>query len=206
MKAFGLSRGEVALVTGALLLPIPLLTATGLNVPLPGVVERAVASLLPGAAVTTEPGATAAAPGSGSRASVRAESVPADDAFSRGREVVGGADDSPSRAVDDGSSGIDTSSTGDPPVGGATPPGDDPGPGAGPADPPSVPAPPEITSPRPDADEELPLQISTGEDSVEVRSDSGASVRVTTTDDGPQVDVGTPPAPSAPPVPALPVP
>lgn len=48
MTEFGLTRREVALVAGALLLPIPLLTATGLNVPLPGLVERAVASVLPG--------------------------------------------------------------------------------------------------------------------------------------------------------------
>ncbi len=205
MKAFGLSRGEVALVTGALLLPIPLLAATGLNVPLPGIVERAVASLLPGAAVTAEPGATTAAPGSGSQASVTAESAPADDASARGREAARGADDSPSRAVDEGSSESDTPSTGDPPVGGDTPPGNDPGPGAGPANPQTVPTPPDLASPTPDtaADQELPLQVSVGEDGVGVSNDAGASVSVTTTDDGPQVDVGTPPAP---PVPALPVP
>jgi len=203
VKAFGLSRGEVALVTSALLLPIPLLAATGLNAPLPGIVERAVASLLPGAATTAEPGATTAAPSSGSQAPVTSESTPVDDASSRGRKAASGAEDSPSRAGDDGFGGIDTPSSDDPPVGGGTPPGDDPGPGAGPANPQTVPTPPDIASPDTAADQELPVQIAVGEDGVGVRNDSGASVSVTTTDDVPQGNVGTPPAP---PVPAIPVP
>jgi hypothetical protein len=42
------SRRELAAVAAALLLPIPLLVASGLRIPLPGAVERAVASLAPG--------------------------------------------------------------------------------------------------------------------------------------------------------------
>jgi hypothetical protein len=56
------SRRELALVACALLLPIPLLAATGLGVPLPGTVERGLASLVPFLPPATD-GRTAAAPG-----------------------------------------------------------------------------------------------------------------------------------------------
>jgi hypothetical protein len=42
-----ISRQELAAVAAALLLPIPLLAASGLRFPLPGVIERGVASLTP---------------------------------------------------------------------------------------------------------------------------------------------------------------
>ena len=42
-----ISRRELAVVALALLLPIPLLAASGLRFPLPGVIERGVASLTP---------------------------------------------------------------------------------------------------------------------------------------------------------------
>jgi hypothetical protein len=48
-----LARRELALVAAALLLPIPLLAASGLMVPLPSAVERALVSLLPGGEVET---------------------------------------------------------------------------------------------------------------------------------------------------------
>jgi hypothetical protein len=48
------SRRELALVACALLLPIPLLAATGLGVPLPGTVERGLASLVPFAPPVTD--------------------------------------------------------------------------------------------------------------------------------------------------------
>jgi hypothetical protein len=43
-----ISRQELAAVAVALLLPIPLLVASGLRFPLPGAIERGVASLTPG--------------------------------------------------------------------------------------------------------------------------------------------------------------
>lgn len=48
MKGYGLSRREAAFVVIALLLPIPLFAASGLGVPLPGVVDDGLTSLLPG--------------------------------------------------------------------------------------------------------------------------------------------------------------
>jgi hypothetical protein len=47
------SRRELAIVAAALLLPIPLLAASGVMVPLPSAVERALVSLLPGGEVET---------------------------------------------------------------------------------------------------------------------------------------------------------
>lgn len=50
------SRRDLAIVAAALLLPIPLLAAGGLVVPLPSAVERSLVSLLPGGEVETGPG------------------------------------------------------------------------------------------------------------------------------------------------------
>lgn len=218
MTKSGLSRREVALVAGALLLPIPLLATTGLSLPLPGLVERAVASLLPAAVSVTEPGATAVAPGSqatpaGSATAGTPRSVR--DITSRRRGATDGAASGLARTTNGGSIGVNAPGTANPPTDGGTPsggepvPGADPGPQVIPAAPPLAPplAPPDtVTSAAPDAvpDEplpsaELPVDVSVGENGAGIGSDAGASVDVTI-DNGPAVDVGTPPLPPVPPV------
>lgn len=214
MTKSGLSRREVALVAGALLLPIPLLATTGLSLPLPGLVERAVASLLPAAVSVTEPGATAVAPGSqatpaGSATAGTPRSVR--NITSRRRGAADGAASGLARTTDGGSIGVDAPGIANPPTDGGTPSGGDPVPGADPG-PQIIPAPPPLAPPdtvssaAPDAvpDEpllgaELPVDVSVGENGAGIGSDAGASVDVTT-DNGPAVDVGTPPLPPVPPV------
>lgn len=214
MTKSGLSRREVALVAGALLLPIPLLATTGLSLPLPGLVERAVASLLPAAVSVTEPGATAVAPGSqatpaGSATAGTPRSVR--DITSRRRGATDGAASGLARRTNGGSIGVNAPGTANPPTDGGTPsggepvPGADPGPQVIPAAPPLAP-PDTVTSAAPDdvPDEplpsaELPVDVSVGENGAGIGSDAGASVDVTI-DNGPAVDVGTPPLPPVPPV------
>jgi hypothetical protein len=48
--------------------------------------------------------------------------------------------------------------------------------------------------------DELPVDVSVGETGVAIGTDTGATVEVTT-EDGPEVEVGTPPLPSPPPLP-----
>jgi len=55
MRAGFDSRPELAFVAAALLLPIPLVAASDLVVPLPSAVERALVSLLPGGEVESRP-------------------------------------------------------------------------------------------------------------------------------------------------------
>ncbi len=50
-----LSKRELAVVGLALLLPVPLVALSGLSIPLPGAVERGIASLVPGVAATGVP-------------------------------------------------------------------------------------------------------------------------------------------------------
>jgi hypothetical protein len=221
----GLTRREVALVAGALLLPIPLLAATGLNVPLPGLVERAVASILPGAIGAGEPGASAVVPGSKAASPTRTAPPtysPAPVESLRGRGAVGGAASGLARTTVGGPIGVDAPGTGDPPPDGGTPSGDDPEPGADPvpeATPPPLPLPdvvPIAPDPVPDValpddavpddavpdnavPEELSIDVSMGENGVAIGSDSGASVEVTTEND-PEVGIVTPPLPPVPPV------
>jgi hypothetical protein len=210
----GLSRREVALVAGALLLPIPLLATTGLSLPLPGLVERAVASLLPAAVSVTEPGAPAVAPGSqatpaGSATAGTPRSVR--DITSRRREATDGAASGLARTTNGGSIGVNAPGTANPPTDGGTPSGGEPVPGADPG-PQVIPAaeplaPPDtVTSAAPDVvpDEPLPsaeppVDVSVGENGAGIGSDAGASIDVTI-DNGPAVDVGTPPLPPVPPV------
>jgi hypothetical protein len=224
---FGLTRREVALVAGALLLPIPFLAATGLNVPLPGLVERAVASLLPGDVGVDEPGAAAVVPGSKAtpaRAATPASSPATPVKSLRGRGAVAGAASGLARTTVGGPIGVDAPGTGDPPSDGGTPSGGDPEPGADPvpeATPPPLPLPlpdtvPTAPDPVPDAvipdavlpddtvpddavPEELPIDVSVGENGIAMGSDSGASVEVTT-ENVPGVDVETPPVLPTPPL------
>ena len=227
MTRLGLTRREVALVAGVLLLPIPLLAATGLNVPLPGLVERAVASLLPGAGGANEPGASAVVPGSNApvRAAAPVYSRSASVTSPRGRGTASGAASDLARTkVGGGPIGVDAPGIGDSPPDGGTPSGDDPGPGADPvperAPPsPSLPLPdPALPDPVPTAPvlipdgavpddtvpddivpEDLPIHVSVGEDGVALDTDSGASVEVTA-ENGPGAGVVTPPLPSVPPL------
>jgi hypothetical protein len=78
-----ISRQELAAVAVALLLPIPLLVASGMRIPLPGAIERGVASLTPGvvfdaAVVEAEPARTPGEPAVASRAAGE-ETASADD-------------------------------------------------------------------------------------------------------------------------------
>jgi hypothetical protein len=210
---FGLSRREVALVAGALLLPIPLLATTGLSLPLPGLVERAVASLLPAAVSATEPGATAVAPGSQAtpaRSATAGAPRSVRDITSRRRGAANGAASGLARTTNGGSIGVDAPGTGNPPTDGGTPSGGDPVPGADPG-PQVIPVapplpPPDIVSSAPDPvpdkplpGGEVPVEVSVGESEAGIGSDAGLSVDVTT-DNGPGVNVGTPPLPPVPPV------
>ncbi len=216
MTRFGLTRREVALVAGVLLLPIPLLAATGLNVPLPGVVERAVASLLPGAIGANEPGASAVVPGSNApaRAASPAYSPSASATSPRGRGTASGAASDLARTKVGGPIGVNAPGIGDSPPDGGTPSGDDPGAGADPVPERATPAPslplpdpvptapvlvPDDAVPEDIVPEELPIDVSVGEDGVAIGTDSGAPVDVTT-EDGPGVGVVTPPLPSVPPL------
>lgn len=221
MTRFGLTRREVALVAGALLLPIPLLAATGLNVPLPGPVERAVASLLPSAVGASEPGASAVVPGSDAPARAAAAAIPPSASVTsrRGRGTASGAAGNQVHTKVGGPTGVDAPGLGDSPPDGGTPSGDEPGAGADPVPertppPPSLPLPdpvppspvlvpddavPDDALPEDTLPEELPIDVTVGEGGVVVDTGSGAAVEVTT-EDGVGAGVVTPPLPSVPPL------
>lgn len=57
-----LSKGELAVVGLALLLPIPLVALSRVSVPLPGLVQRGIASLVPSVAVTSAPASLSTRP------------------------------------------------------------------------------------------------------------------------------------------------
>lgn len=177
------SRRELALVACALLLPVPVLAASGLGIPLPSTVERGLASLLPlqsstEDSVPTLDSGTAAATGSptgGRPAAAVPESegaLPPGTPFPR----VGGLDGSSGSGSGGGTAGGTGSEgageEGDPPSGDDTPPLDEPAPDVG----------------EPDASEPASVS-STAEASLEVAVDApGASATVSLSDEGVTVD------------------
>jgi len=139
-----LSRREAALVAAALLLPIPLFAQSGLIVPLPGVVERGLGSL-----VTLDAGDKR----SGTKATGQAsESGRNDRRSERGSLRIARAGGTPTVLADGTSTGADSgsSTTSDKPAGddggsGNTPAGGDPegdGDGGGSAGDPAAPGTP----------------------------------------------------------------
>ena len=123
-------RREIAAVAAALLLPIPLLAASGLTLPLPGAVERGLASLLPGvgAEPTREAGPTSPDSNPASSSVEQNDETDASDGA--------GIEESPAGVVRDGGStatpaagtdeaGGDDSSDGDAPTGNEETPPDD---------------------------------------------------------------------------------
>lgn len=119
----GLSRGDAAVVAAALLIPIPLLALSGINLPLPRVVDRVLGS--PATLAGEQAGRAEA------DAALAAEAQGSGPSLARPGEVAG-AD---ALSVDVGSGGRPTgggSGGGDPGGGGGSPPtGDGPG-GGGP--------------------------------------------------------------------------
>ncbi len=97
------SRRELAIVAAALLLPVPLLTASGLLVPLPSAVERAFVSLIPGGDVET---GSASRPGRGT-----GPDTAGNDQTSAGALVEGG--NAPPPASGSGAAASDDSSADD---------------------------------------------------------------------------------------------
>jgi len=127
-----LSRRELALVAAALLLPVPLLTQTGLNLPLPNALERGLGALLTldsedersGARATTGPSEIAPRDGGSAAAALAvtpAESAPtASEASSTKRDRAAS-----SQPDEDGGDADDTPASDEPKGGGDT---HDPGP------------------------------------------------------------------------------
>jgi hypothetical protein len=138
------SRRELALVACALLLPIPVLAASGLGIPLPSQVERGLASLLPlaggpKASVPTLDSGTAAAPdGStgGQPATEGPAAVPVEGALPPGTPFPPGVQEPSGGATSGSGGGTGSGGSGDepsPPTGDDTPPDDGPAPEDGPA-------------------------------------------------------------------------
>jgi hypothetical protein len=196
------TRTELAAVALALLLPIPLFVASGLRLPLPGAVERALASL--GSDAVFGPAEVEARPGEarsdrGTPDSV-AGSAPTDrrQATSSTALIVG-TGGAPS-AGDGGRQSPRGGSTPDAGADTPAPPGHDPE-----REPiPDAPAPPRQTPTAP-VDAETTTAVDTGADRLELEvTDDGVEVVVA----GKSVDVPVPvpvPVPDVP-APAAPVP
>lgn len=207
------SRRELTLVACALLLPIPLLAATGLGVPLAAPVERGLASLLPFAAEAQEGSSTAA---DGSAAATAGEGSAA------GQPVSGSSARSPaaaaprigtSSAVDviAPTSGTSGSRPGPDPPDGDTDPA--PTPEGGPEPTPHVPTagPAEASVTPAGGDNELHVEVDAGDVDASVEVSPSEGVVVETTLGTTTVGVGTgdalPVTPDVtPPLPGLPVP
>jgi hypothetical protein len=202
-----LSRRELALVACALLVPIPVLAASGLGIPLPSAVERAVASLLPlpGSQETSVPtlelGTAAAADGStGGQPTTEGRAAVPDSASTKApdaglRAGTGQASTATTtRSGGTGSEGGDED--GSPPTGGdeaPTPPeGPLPGPLPGPEEPePAADTPAAAAQPTPPT---LEIAVDGPDVSVEavVGDDVGVSVDVGGAESPLDVDVTLP--------------
>lgn len=103
------SGRELALIATALLLPIPLLAASGVMVPLPSAVERALVSLLPAGEVETAPGGglpVSTSPRSSPAPAERASNGPGSEQSSAGALSEGGTSKAP---AGNGAAGSDDS-------------------------------------------------------------------------------------------------
>jgi len=133
-----LSRREAALVAAALLLPIPLFAQSGLSVPLPGVVERGLGSLVTLDAGDERSGTKATGQASENGRNAR-RSGPGSLRIARAERTPTVLADGTSTGADSGSSATSDKPAGDDGGGGTAPAGGDPegdGGGAGsPGDP-----------------------------------------------------------------------
>jgi len=186
-------RREVAAVAAALLLPVPLLAATGVRLPLPAAVERGLASVTPG---SFDAPVSRAAP-------VPLEAAPAEPSTDGAVQAPSTGEEQASSAFATAPAGGDSPGAGrdgrtDRPQGGATEPSEtlprDTGPGDAPPPPdvPDAPPPPEPDTPpatpapaetQADAQTELNLGLDAGEVATEVEVGSdGVGVTVSAGD------------------------
>jgi hypothetical protein len=110
VKARFRSRRDLAIGAAALLLPIPLLAASGLMVPVPSAVERALVSLLPGGGTETERDGDTASPNAnrpGTSAQASGSAGNGNEQDSAGVLSEGGNATAP---AEDGAAGSDDSS------------------------------------------------------------------------------------------------
>jgi hypothetical protein len=182
----GISRRELAAVAAALLLPIPLLAASGLRLPLPGAIERGVASLVPGSAfdVAVIEGAPPAlsAPDSAVRSAAEPEAAPpaADPQAVSSTAATAASTDAPptgsEKQAETTPAEPDSPSLPDPHTDDQSPPGQDDG------------APDEDTSQSTAVEPVASADIEAG---VRIAAEAaGTSVEIAVTDGGVTVDTG----------------
>jgi len=182
-----ISRRELAAVAIALLLPIPLLAASGLRFPLPGAIERGAASLVAGGGDFDVPVVEAAAsatssasqPAAGSSAEAEG-TAPADESFAVSSSAApsGGTGAASVREERPGGTTADTDSptSPNPHTDDTTPPGEGEGGGADPI--------PEQTA-------AAPVESVSAEAGVRIDAETQtASVEIAVTDSGVTVDTG----------------
>jgi hypothetical protein len=205
-----ISRRELAAVAVALLLPIPLLAASGLRFPLPGAIERGAASLAAGGggfdvAVVVDAASATSSAFSPAAASSAEGTAPADESFAvSSAEAPPGTGAASVRGAQPGETTVDTDSptAPNPHTDDTTPPGGGDGGEAEPVPEQAAAAPVEGVS----AEAGVRIDAETQAASVEVAvTDSGVTV-----DTGGAADLGPPlTVPTAipnPPLPGLPLP
>jgi hypothetical protein len=180
-------RREVAAVAAALLLPVPLLAATGVRLPLPAAVERGLASVTPGgdfdaplrerAPARPDPAPAEAPAGESLTPAARTEGVRG--ASSVSVELDSGRASRDAGAPDRPEGGTETKPPGPGPGGPGTGPADAPGDDTPAVPPRESPPPPPATLPATPAPAEAPADLAVGLDaggvSVEVEAGSDES-------------------------------